>query len=152
VDNVTAVLLGIFGNLVAYEIIVRYPKWCRAIILAAADLIPQEHRAKFLEQSLADLRDCAGPFSSIRHAVGCLVAAPSVAAAYSPKPEIGRIGRAPHKTGFLKQVYSIKDRLSDNIKLIGGGLIGAILMIVIIYFIAGDVGPALEAGFRRAMW
>lgn len=84
-EYLTALLLGVLGSLIAWEISLRYRKWCEAIIRSAAQRLPDEQRLIREEEWLAALNDCVGMVSAFSHAIGCWVGAPAVGASASLK-------------------------------------------------------------------
>jgi len=147
----STLLLGILGNLVAYEVTLHYRKWSKAIVYAAAKRIPEAHREAYLEQSLADLDDCIGLFASFRHAIGCWTGAPQVAAAYSPKPVVGRIRTAlPQKAikSVQLQFQLMLEALYQNAVVFLKTFVAAGAILVVCYFIFGGLPKFVE----RAMW
>jgi hypothetical protein len=79
-EYLIALLLGIFGSLIAWEISLHYRTWCKAIIRSATRRLPDEQRVIREEEWLAGLSDCVGLVSSFSHAAGCWIGAPAVAA------------------------------------------------------------------------
>jgi hypothetical protein len=91
-EYVTALLLGIVGSLVAWEISLRYRKWCEAIIRSAVFRLPEDQRTIREEEWLSALNDHIGLVSSFAHAIGCWIGAPAVAAGSKrPVPATKRI-------------------------------------------------------------
>ena len=79
---IETVLLGALGSLLAAEIVFRHRIWCMRIIHAAANRIPDPHEREVRrEEWLASLNDQIGLYASLKHAIGCFVSAPAVAAA-----------------------------------------------------------------------
>jgi hypothetical protein len=79
---IETVLLGVLGSLLAAEIVFRHRIWCTRIINSAVNRIsdPNEREVR-REEWLAALHDQVGLYASFKHAIGCFVGAPAVAAA-----------------------------------------------------------------------
>ena len=79
-EYLIGLLLGITGNLIAYDISTRYKKWCRALIESACKRLPEHQQAARMDEWLAHLNDTDGLYQCFRHAIGCWFAVPSLAA------------------------------------------------------------------------
>jgi hypothetical protein len=78
-EYLIALLLGIIGSLTAWEISLRYRRWCEAIIFSAVRRLPDDQQPIRQEEWLAALNDCIGLISSFSHALGCWIGAPAMA-------------------------------------------------------------------------
>jgi hypothetical protein len=97
-EYVIAVLLGMIGSLIAWEITLHYRKWCEAIIRLAARQLPDEQRTIREEEWLAALNDCVGLISAFAHAGGCWIGAAAVAR-NSPKIPVAQTKTENSKIG-----------------------------------------------------
>jgi hypothetical protein len=97
-EYLIALLLGVFGSLIAWEISLHYRHWCEAIIRSAVGRLPDDQQPIRREEWLAALNDCVGLISSFSHAAGCWVGAPAVAAA-GPKTVVRATKDSTDKRG-----------------------------------------------------
>lgn len=78
-EYVVSIILGFATSLLAAEIATHRQRWCEFIIKAAARRLPDGLAQIKREEWLADLNDRTDIISSFWHAMGCWIAAPTVA-------------------------------------------------------------------------
>lgn len=133
-EYLIAVLLGTVGSLIAWEISLRYRRWCEAIIRSAVRRLPDDQRTIRQEEWLAALNDCIGLTSSFAHAIGCWVGAPAVGASLGRAiPARVKSNRLRTSADNLKSkvglVVRLSNRLFDGLALIVAGAISLLLII-----------------------
>jgi hypothetical protein len=70
---------GIIGNILAHDLCALTPKICHRLIEHAVRFLPEKDRARYGEEWLSHLDDCAGVLSKFRHASSCLLNAGKLA-------------------------------------------------------------------------
>jgi len=101
-------LLGIFGSLIAAEIVLHHERWCRRLIRAAALRIEDPVQSEIkLEEWLAALDEHVGVVASFSHANGCWSGARAVANALKqPLAEKVRDSRNGNSRSSLDENYT----------------------------------------------
>ena len=102
-ESLGSLLLRVVRDIATGNSALRAPAIARRLIEIAVLKLPEEDRARWLEEWLADLDDLPGSFSKLSHGLGCLKAANRLAATrglpdiqkaklHRPKPPFSRRG------------------------------------------------------------
>jgi len=109
-DVVIAILLGAIGSLVAAELYANGPRIADALIRFAVSRLPEDEKARFLEEWRADNEDFVGAIGKVGHAIGCYLGASRVASIVQRCRSLTR-----DKTGNLPKVGIHQDIKTSNI-------------------------------------